>query len=86
MKKYYDYISEKLNISIKYVEYNESEYFYNEIDKNTKIFLYEPSDTCLLNKIKKLFKNITLFDNKNHLVNKKEYEYITKIIKPNNNY
>ncbi len=27
-----------------------------------------------------------LLDNKNHLVNKNEYEYITKIIKPNNNY
>ena len=35
MKKYYDYIKDNLDISVKYIEYNISEEFYKKIEKNT---------------------------------------------------
>ena len=36
--------------------------------------------------MKKLFKNIKMLDNMTHLVHKKEFEYIKKIIKPGDKY
>jgi deoxyribodipyrimidine photolyase-related protein len=71
MKSYYDYlISKKLNVT--YVNFKDvnSEFYKNFV--NMKIYIYDPCDNILLNKIKKYIKNnLFIEETLNFLVNKK---------------
>ena len=75
MKNYYNYIKNN-NISIKYVNFYENikilyKKINNDINKNNiKVYIYNPCDNILLNKIKKYIPNIIIENTQNFLVTK----------------
>jgi len=80
MKSYYEYLI-KNNIKVEYIDfYNIDKKFYNSlINKNKKIYMYNPCDKILVNNILKNIPNIIIEDTLNFLINDKLiYENINK--------
>ena len=67
MKSYFDYLK-KNNINVHYINFNED--VYSKL-KNESVMTYEPNDTKLEKKLKKIFKNINIITTLNFLINKK---------------
>jgi deoxyribodipyrimidine photolyase-related protein len=63
MKFYYDYLLFNFGAIIKYINFNKSNVFYKSIINKYNIYLFDPIDHDLLNKIKKLSENVEVFDN-----------------------
>lgn len=63
MKFYYDYLLFNFGACVKYINFDKSNVFYKSINNKHNIYLFDPIDHNLLNKIKKLSKNVEVFDN-----------------------
>jgi deoxyribodipyrimidine photolyase-related protein len=75
MKSYYDYLKNN-NIKIEYINYNEKiDELYKKINKITKtskkkVYIYDPCDNILLNKVVKIIPTIIVENTLNFLINK----------------
>ena len=71
MKNYYNYLKTNKKIkSVKYIDFSHKiNNFYEEINEKYKIYMYDPCDNILKNKILKIIHNINIIQTPNFLVN-----------------
>jgi deoxyribodipyrimidine photolyase-related protein len=80
MKYYYDYLKKKLkNHNIKYIDFHKvNDKFYKDlIEKNINIYILNPTDHPLTDKLKKIYKNrLIILPTQNFLLNDNDIEYL----------
>jgi len=78
MKYYYDYLKKKLkNHNIKYIDFHKIDNKFYEDIKNKNIYINNPIEHQLTDKLKKIFKNrLTILQTPNFLLNDIEIDYI----------
>jgi deoxyribodipyrimidine photolyase-related protein len=84
MKKYFENLTKK-RLKINYIDFNQVDKFYQK-HKNQEIQIYHPVDLELLNKLKKLFKNLIIHPTLNFTFTHLDIDEYKKVCYRNNKF